>query len=254
MTLPEGLSEDAFLGGQLQIRQPKDGFRASTDAVLMAAAVPAQSGETVLDVGCGVGTASMCLLNRIAVVATGLEIQEDYADLAVENAGRNNRNIEVVKGSLFQTPTDLKERVFDHVMTNPPFFDAKDAVAPQAIGKATAHVSDDSLSEWVRHSLKRLKQGGYFTTIMRTDRLPELLTATSDGCGAIRILPIASRKGSSAKRVIIQARKAIKAPTELLGPFVMHEGQHHDGDRDSYTKAAKSVLREGMALSELQPK
>ena len=58
---------DSFLGGQVQVHQPRDGYRAGTDQVLMAAACPAVAGDTVLELGCGVGVASLCLLARVPI-------------------------------------------------------------------------------------------------------------------------------------------------------------------------------------------
>lgn len=54
-----GWTTDGFLNGALQIEQPATGFRAGSDAVLLAAAVAAATATgklNVLDVGCGVGT------------------------------------------------------------------------------------------------------------------------------------------------------------------------------------------------------
>ena len=84
------LTHDAFLCGKLHLWQPKQGYRAATDAVLLAAACPAKAGQSVLDLGCGVGAASLCLASRVAgLVQTGLELQEDYAALARQNAAEN---------------------------------------------------------------------------------------------------------------------------------------------------------------------
>jgi tRNA1(Val) A37 N6-methylase TrmN6 len=59
MTDPAGeFSDDAFLGGQLCLRQPRSGHRAGHDAVLLAAATPARAGDRVVDFGAGVGAAS----------------------------------------------------------------------------------------------------------------------------------------------------------------------------------------------------
>ena len=44
-------TEDKFLGGRISIKQPKQGFRAGHDSVLLAAAVPANSGERILELG-----------------------------------------------------------------------------------------------------------------------------------------------------------------------------------------------------------
>mgnify|MGYP001821000592 CR=1 FL=1 len=57
----DDLSRDAFLGGKLHLLQPKTGYRAGVDPVLLAASVPAAAGERVLDLGCGVGAAALCL-------------------------------------------------------------------------------------------------------------------------------------------------------------------------------------------------
>lgn len=47
------LTHDAFLGGRLRVWQPKSGFRAGVDAVLLAAAVPIRGGQSALELGPG---------------------------------------------------------------------------------------------------------------------------------------------------------------------------------------------------------
>lgn len=74
---------DDFLGGRVRLKQPAKGLRATSDSVLVAAAVPAQSGETILDVGTGNGVIAACLNARVAgLTLTGLDIQEDLLALA----------------------------------------------------------------------------------------------------------------------------------------------------------------------------
>ena len=64
MAMPSSLSEDAFLGGKLNILQPEKGYRAGIDAVFLAATIPATDGETVFEAGIGAGVVSLCLLAR----------------------------------------------------------------------------------------------------------------------------------------------------------------------------------------------
>ena len=59
-------TEDAFLGGQLRLRQPKSGHRAGHDAMLLAAATAARPGDRVVDFGAGVGAAGLAVASRVA--------------------------------------------------------------------------------------------------------------------------------------------------------------------------------------------
>src|SRR4030095_1814186 len=60
------LTEDAFLGGQLRLKQLKSGHRAGHDAVLLAAATPARPGDRVADLGAGAGVAGLAVASRVA--------------------------------------------------------------------------------------------------------------------------------------------------------------------------------------------
>src|SRR6202140_5747392 len=83
MTDPGEFSEDAFLGGRLRLRQPKSGHRAGHDAMLLAAATPARSGDRVVDLGAGVGAAGLAVAKRVAGVSLVLvEIDQELAGLA----------------------------------------------------------------------------------------------------------------------------------------------------------------------------
>src|SRR6202049_2234336 len=80
-------TEDTFLGGQLRLRQPRSGHRAGHDAMLLAAATPARSGDHVVDLGAGVGAAGLAVAKRVAGVNLSLvEIDAALADLARGNA------------------------------------------------------------------------------------------------------------------------------------------------------------------------
>src|SRR6202140_1166241 len=83
-------TEDAFLGGQLRLRKPKSGHRAGHDAMLLAAATPAHSGDRVVDLGAGVGAAGLAVAKRVAGIELVLvEIDEGLAALARGNAASN---------------------------------------------------------------------------------------------------------------------------------------------------------------------
>ena len=120
----DALTEDEFLGGQLRLLQPRHGYRAGMDAVLLAASVPAEPGQAVLDLGCGVGTAGLCLARRVeGLRITGVELQPDLCALAAENAARNGLagRASFIAGDLRARGSILEARSFDHVICNPPY-------------------------------------------------------------------------------------------------------------------------------------
>jgi tRNA1(Val) A37 N6-methylase TrmN6 len=237
------LTRDAFLGGRLLLAQPRKGYRAGTDAVLLAAFVPARRGERVLELGCGAGAAVLCLLARVpGVTAHGLELQPDYADLARRNAAANALPLEVVAGDLAAMPGPLRAMTFDHVMANPPFHGGG-SPSPDP-GRTTAHREATPLTVWIDAALRRLRPAGTLTMIHRVGRLGSILASLEGRAGATEVLPLAGREGFPAGRVLVRARKSVKAPLVLYPPFTLHAGRAHDGDRDSYTDLASSVLRD----------
>ena len=91
------LTEDAFLGGQLRLRQLKSGHRAGHDAMLLAAATPARSGDRVADLGAGVGVAGLAVARRVAGIDLVLvEIDAALAGLARANADANAIHADVI--------------------------------------------------------------------------------------------------------------------------------------------------------------
>lgn len=249
MTFPEeALTDDKFLCGRLQLLQPARGYRAATDAVLLAAACPARPGQSVLDLGCGAGAASLCLGWRVpGLRQAGLELQPEYADLARRNAERNNMVLEVQEGDLRRMPVALR-RDFDHVIANPPWYPPGGTPSPLPV-RATAMQVDLPVGEWVAAAARRLAPGGWLTLIAGADSLPALLSALAPKLGSAAVLPLTAREGRPALRILLQARKGGRAPFRLLAPLVIHDGAAHDGDRESYTSEANAILREGADLS-----
>ena len=245
--------EDRLLGGRVRLLQPLSGYRAATDPVLLAAAVPARPGERVLDLGCGVGAAAFCLAARVpGLELHGLEIQPAYLALAAENAALNGVAITLHQGDVAAPPRALRQLAFDQVMLNPPYH-GEDATASPVGGRDRAHREGAgegaaSLGDWIATALARLKPKGWLTLIHRAERAPELLRLLDGPAGAIALKPLAARAGRDAGRVIIRARKGSKAPFRLLAPLVLHAGSTHVRDADDFSPEAAAILRNAAAL------
>ena len=132
------------------------------------------------------------------------------------------------------------------MLANPPFHPAASAGSPDP-GRDRAHREGEAtLADWIDAGLRRLLPGGRLVLVHRTARLGTILAALEGRAGAVEILPIASRAGRPAARVLVRARKARAAPLTLWPPLTFHEGDAHAGDAKSYTVEAQRVLR-GMA-------
>ncbi|MFN7002873.1 MAG: tRNA1(Val) (adenine(37)-N6)-methyltransferase [Roseinatronobacter sp.] len=245
--MTDDLTQDAFLNGRVMVWQPRVGYRAATDPVFLAASIPAKPGETVLELGCGVGVASLCLHARVSGLSlTGVEIQPDYAALARRNALENRATMDVIVADLTRLPADLRGQSFDHVIANPPYYAAQ---GPQArdSGRDRALREETPLADWIDTALRRCRDGGYVSFIHLTERLPDLLAGLLPRASCT-VLPLASRGSRPARRVIVQARKGGRAPLTLLPPLVIHQGDSHPGDGEYFTDAVRTLMRDTGAL------
>lgn len=230
---------DTFLDGRVRVVQLDSGFRAGLDAVMLAACVPAQSGQAALELGSGVGTASLCLAARVPkLVLTGVEIDAGLAKLAQGNAAANGADARFVAADIFALPSDLK-RDFDQVFCNPPFHGEGQASPDSA--RATALMDCGQLCDWLKLGLQRTVSGGFFTAILRAGRLNEALAALPER--GVCAFPLWPHAGEAAKRVIVQARKGSLAPFALLPGLILHQ---ENGD---WTDQSAAVLRRGEAVA-----
>lgn len=244
---------DALLGGLVRLKQPRKGQRASADAVMLAAAVVAPkksgSGAQVLELGCGSGVAMLCVAARLKhVTVAGLELQPDLAALCARNIAANGfeDRLRVHEGDIrARRIAGLTPNSFDQVFANPPYFDAaRHRVSPHA-GRAAARAEGGEAADighWVAAMLRYAKPNAGLTLIHKAERLGDILTALEGRAGAIRVIPLWSRPGQPAKRVILRAVKGSKAPLTLTPGLVLHSA---DG---GYLPEIDAVLRDGAAL------
>ena len=241
----ENTTVDDFLGGLIKLRQPKIGYRATSDAVMVAAAVPAKEGETILDVGCASGIVGLCIGARVPNLSiTGVEIQPELVELACQNAALNGQNLTVVEADISKKVPELHGIQFHHVVTNPPFYTETPARQSRQVEMAYKQVVP--LKKWIDFCLRHLRAKGTFTIIHRAESVPEILSLLNGRLGGIRLIPIWPKQGVNPKRVIIQGIMNSKKTFEIHTGFVMH---HHD---DTRTDEAERIMREGVSLWDVQ--
>lgn len=239
-------SEEIFvLNKRVRLLQPPKGFRTSLDSVMLAAACPAKQADHVLDMGAGVGGASFCLFMRVNCAVTGIELQPGYASLAQQNVPLNGASgkVQFIQSDIRDYKTDTP---FDHVICNPPYFEAGGhTVSPDALRAHALGHQDETMSvkDWVDAGFKNLRSGGSLTMIHQASMTDDIIQALGRRFGAVEIIPLWPRLGEAAKRVIVRARKDRQTPCTLHPGLVLHEAG------GGYTPETDGILRDMAALT-----
>ncbi|MBB4381588.1 tRNA1(Val) A37 N6-methylase TrmN6 [Bradyrhizobium sp. CIR48] len=248
------ITEDAFLGGQLRLRQKRSGHRAGHDAILLAAATEARPGDRVVDFGAGIGTAGLALARRVAGIGLSLvEIDPELAELARANAAANALAAETIVLDVTADATafaanGLSPDSVDAVLMNPPFNDpARHRGSPDQ-ARHTAHVAtEETLHAWVHAARRILRSNGVLTLIWRADGIADVLAALSRGFGSLSILPVHGEAGRPAIRVLVRAVKGGRAPTRLLPGLMLND------ESGASKKEVTEILEGRAALPLVEP-
>jgi Predicted O-methyltransferase len=227
------VTRDAFLGGRLTLSQPRNGFRAGQDSVLLGAAVPAGTAQ-LLDLGAGVGTAGLVALAFAR--ARGVDLVErdlPTAELARENLASNGFQaqgrvlaLDLTTKATERRAAGLKDNTYDAVIANPPYFGAgRGTLAPEQSRADARHMDEQSLDHWVRCAAASARAGGTAIFIYPATGLATLLTAFDQRFGALTILPLSSRPGEAAGRLLIRGIKGSRAPLTLMATRALHASE-----------------------------
>lgn len=238
------VTDDAFLGGRLRLIQPSKGHRAGHDALLLAAATLARSGERVIEFGAGVGAAGLAVARRVdGIDLTLVELDKDLAALAQENAARNGLAARALvldvtaKADVFAA-AGLSPDGADRVLMNPPFNDANRHQPSPDGQRRNAHEAEPATVEtWIRAALRVLKPRGVLSLIWRADGVAEILAALGRGFGGIAILPVHPKWDVAAIRVLVCAVKGSRAPLSILPGLVLNDRAGRS------TSEAEAILR-----------
>ena len=173
------VTDDTFFDGRLTVRQPKDGYRYSIDAVLLADFMRFKDGQTILELGTGCGIIPLILAFRYpALKIFGVEIHDQLARIAAENV-RENRLEERVS-ILHQDLKNLKlQQVPDqvqHVVCNPPYRRINSGrINPHKEKAGARHEIFAGLADFVETAARMLQLSGTLTAVYPAPRLVDIV-------------------------------------------------------------------------------
>jgi tRNA1Val (adenine37-N6)-methyltransferase len=228
MTIRSEETLDTILGGALTVVQPRDGYRFSVDAILLARFATARSRDRVLELGGGCGVISMVIAATARPRETiALEIQPRMAQLAARNARDNGfPNLHCICADIRAADIPgVKQASFDLVVCNPPFHargagrESPNRSRRQARGDAGA-----SLAEFTAAARRYARNGGRVATIFAAARSAELIsTLRANRLEPKRVRFVHPRMELPASSVTIEARANGGIEVTIEPPLVLDE-------------------------------
>lgn len=213
-----------------RIIQKEQGFCFGMDAVLLSGFASVKPGETALDLGTGTGIIPILLEAKTeGKHFTGLEIQEEFADMAGRSVRLNGLEpkIDIVLGDIKEAGRIFGGASFDVVTTNPPYMNDSHGLKNPDLPKAIArHEVLCTLEDVVREGARVLRPGGRFYMVHRPRRLIEILSAlTSHKLEPKRMKFVHPFADKEANMVLIEAVRGGGPLMKVEKPLIVYKEQ-----------------------------
>lgn len=245
------------LGGKVALHQETgSAHKAGLDAVMLAASVQASENQNLrlVDLGAGVGTAGLCVLQRMPD-ATAILVENDPTTLTLAKSTLDDPQNQPLKDRATILEADVTLRgderlaagfalnMADHVIMNPPFYEAERVRLSPNKSRQSAHVlTEDGLDAWLRTASAILVAGGRLSLIFPASGLTMILALMQGRFGGLVVFPLYKGRQEEAVRVIVTGQKGSRAPMRLLSGLVLHEAPKPGSSRRDWTKEANAVL------------
>lgn len=226
--LKDGERLDDLQRNHYQIIQHPDKFCFGMDAVLLSGFAKAKRGDRVLDLGTGTGIIPILLSAKTqAEHLTGLEIQEESADMARRSVMLNNLQdrIDMITGDIREAGSIFSPASFEVVTCNPPYMTAKHGLTNPNEYKAIArHEICCTLEDVIAASAKVLKPEGKLYLVHRPFRMAEIIRVM----GAYRLEPKRLRMvypyvDQEPNMLLIEAVRGGKSGMTVEKPLIINE-------------------------------
>ena len=220
---------DDLQNGYYIIQDPRK-FCFGMDAVLLSGFARVKKGEKVLDMGTGTGIIPVLLASKtVGEHFTGLEIQEECAEMAARSVKYNNLEdrVSIRQGDIKEAVSIFGAASFHVVTCNPPYMTENHGIEnfeePKAIAR---HEIKCTLDDVIREAAKVLKPGGRFYMVHRPRRLVEIMNLMS----VYKIEPKRLRmvhpfKDKDANMLLIEGHRGRKSMMKVEAPLIVYKEQ-----------------------------
>ena len=221
------LTEDSFYGGRLAVRQFRDGYRFSIDAVLLAEFARPWVGRAIVEFGAGCGIVSLLMaIQTPQAQIFALEIQPLLARLAAENVALNDLTdrITVLRRDLKTVSAADFEPLVDGVVCNPPYYPVGSGrLNPNGQRAQARHELLVTLSDIIDAARRTVKKSGSLIMIYPAERTGELLSAMhSGGIEPKELRCVHATAESDAQLVLVRGRLGVGTGMRVCAPMILY--------------------------------
>jgi tRNA1(Val) A37 N6-methylase TrmN6 len=201
------------------------------DAVLLSGYAKVLPGERVLDLGTGTGIIPILLTAKTqGKHFTGLEIQEESADMARRSVAMNKLEdkVDIVVGDIKEASVIFGQASFDVVTSNPPYMNSNHGIVNPGEAKAIArHEILCSLDDVVREAGRLLRPNGRFYLVHRPFRLVEIIkTLTEYKLEPKRMKLVYPYVDKEPNMVLLECIKGAKSMIKVEAPLIVYKEQN----------------------------
>lgn len=222
--------------GSIKICQPKEGYRFSVDALILASFVNLRTLNRAVDIGAGTGIIGIILAKKYPQAnITMIEIQPELAELAIQSVKLNN--IENRTRIICMDAKDFNETGFDLAITNPPFRrPGTGKMSPREEKALARHELSLTITDIARIGQRLLKHKGRLCMIHLPERLTEIVRIMSKHDLEIKRLRfVHSKLNTEAKMVLIEAVKGGRVSLRVEPPLHVYK------ENGTYTEEMKKI-------------
>ena len=226
----------------LKIVQDNQMFNFSLDSVLLPNFVTINKKiDRILDIGCGNAPIPLILSTKTDAKITGVEIQKEVYDLALESVSINKKEdqIDIINQDINDYYKEIETDTFDVITCNPPFFKYIETsnINKNDYKTIARHEVKFNLNQLFTIAKKLLKNNGVIAIVHRPERFVEVVEEMKkNNIEPKRVQFVYPKKNLEANIMLIEGSKNGKPGLKILPPIYSHQ------DNGEYTEEVKKYF------------
>ena len=212
----------------LKIVQDNEMFNFSLDSVLLPNFVTLNKKiNKILDIGCGNAPIPLILSTKTDASITGVEIQKDVFELALESIKINKKEnqITIVNKDINEYYKEIETDSFDVITCNPPFFKYIETsnINKNDYKTIARHEVKLNLNQLFNVAKKLLKNNGVVAIVHRPERFVEVIEEMKkNNIEPKKVQFVYPKKNMEANIMLIEGSKNGNPGLKILPPIYTH--------------------------------